>query len=345
MMEFTFEKSPLEQLLETLQPGESVSALDCLERIGDLSQEDGEAALLTLEEQAITLDISDLPRCSGDGEASVRLKLEQKLAKSGDLIAGLEENDPLRLYLEELSAIPAAGDENLLAEQYLAGDDDAAGQLVNLSLSRVVERACAMTGWGVLLLDLIQEGSLGLWQGVLHYTGGDYVSHICWWIDQYLAKAVLMQAHVGGTLEKMRCGLADFRDADQQLLSELGRNPTLEEIAEAIHISVEEAATYASMLTQARAKEQIARLTQPKEETPDDEQAVENTAYFQTRQRITEMLSTLTEQEAKLLSLRFGLEGGLPKTPEETGAVLGLTPEEVVTQEAAALLKLRQQAQ
>lgn len=345
MMEFTFEKSPWEQMLDALRPGDRVSGLECLKRIEAFSQEEAEDALLALEEQGVGLDISDLPPYGNDGEAALRLKLEQKLAKSGNISADLEENDPLRLYLEELAEMPAAGDENLLAERYAAGDGNVAQQLVALSLGRVVERARAMTGRGVLLLDLIQEGSLGLWQGILNYTGGDYETHICWWIDQYLAKAVLMQAHTGGALEKMRQGMADYRDADQRLLSDLGRNPTLEEIAEAIHVSVEEAATYAAMLNQARAKEQLEQLRQPKETTPDDEQAVENTAYFQTRQRITEMLSTLTEQEAKLLTLRFGLEGEAPKTPEQVGNLMGLTAEEVVTIEGSALLKLRQQAE
>ena len=345
MMEFTFEKSPLSQLLENLQPGESVSALACLEQLSNLSQEDAEEALLELEDRGIHLDISDLPHCGNDGEAALRLKLEQKLAAAGQLQKDLEENDPLRLYLEELAYIQTVGDEDLLLQQYLAGDDNAARQLVNLSLGRVVEQACTMTGHGVLLLDLIQEGSLGLWQGVLHYTEGAFQEHILWWIDQYLAKAVLMQAHVSGALEKMRRGTADYLDADQRLLAELGRNPTLEEIAEALHIEVEEAATYGAMLNQARAKEKITQLTQPKEETPDDEQAVENTAYFQTRQRITEMLSTLTEQETKILSLRFGLESGIPKTPEEVGGMLGLTSEEVVTIEGNALRKLRQQGE
>ena len=344
-MEFTFEKSPLEQLVNTLHSGDKVSALECLKIIEDLSQEEAEEALLALEDRGVALDISDLPQYGYDGEAALRLKLEQKLAKNRQLMTGLEQNDPLRLYLEELAAIPAAGDEEKLAARYAAGDDTVAQKLVNLSLSRVIDRACAMTGRGVLLLDLIQEGSLGLWQGILNYTGGDYVEHICHWIDQYLAKAVLMQAHTGGIWQKMRRGMADYTDADQRLLSELGRNPTLEEIAETIHVSVEEAAAYAAVLNQARAKERLEQLRQPKETTPEDEQAVENTAYFQTRQRITEMLSALTEQEAKLLTLRFGLEGGQPKTPEEVGALLGLTPDEVVNQEAAALLKLRQQAQ
>ena len=345
MTDFTFEASPLEQLLDTLCPGDCISGLECLKRIEDLSQEEAEEALLALEERNIGLDISDLPPYGNDGEAAIRLKLEQKLVKSGNLIAGLEENDPLRLYLEELSDIPVAGDESLLAETYLAGKEEVAQQLVNLSLNRVVERACAMTGRGVLLLDLIQEGSLGLWQGILNYTGDDYETHICWWIDQYLAKAVLMQSHTGGIWQKMRQGMADYRDADQQLLSELGRNPTLEEIAEAIHVSVEETTTYAAMLDQAKAREQIEQLRQPKETTPDDEQAVENTAYFQTRQRILEMLSTLTEQEARLLTLRFGLEGDAPKTPEQVGSLTGLTAEEVVNIEGNALLKLRKQAE
>lgn len=331
--------------MDTLHPGDRISGLECLKAIEELSQEEAEEALLALEEQGVALDISDLPPLGNEGEAALRLKLERKLAQDRKLLTGLEENDPLRLYLEELATIPAAGDEKVLAEQYVAGDDTVAQQLVSLSLGRVVERACGMTGRGVLLLDLIQEGSLGLWQGILNYTGGEYEAHVCWWIDQYLAKAVLMQAHTGGIWQKMRQGMADYWDADQRLLSELGRNPTLEEIAQAIHVTAEEAATYAAMLNQARAKEQMEQSRQPREKTPEDEQAVENTAYFQTRQRIVEMLSALTEQEAKLLTLRFGLEGDQPKTPEQTGMLLGMTPDEVIQQEAAALLKLRQQAQ
>ena len=139
----------------------------------------------------------------------------------------------------------------------------------------------------------------------------------------------------------MKTALEDFRDMDQQLLGELGRNPTLEEIAEAIHITPEEAATVAEMLTQAKLRQQTVLSREPKEETPDDNQAVEDTAYFQARQRVLDMLSTLSEQEAKLLTLRFGLDGGLPKTAQQAGEILGLTAEEAVNMEAAALSKLR----
>lgn len=342
MMEFTFEESAWELALNALDRGDTISAVRCLALLEDMSEDEAEEALLSLEERGIALVISDLPKDGGSGEAAVRLRQEQQWAEKGLLNQKMDENDPLGLYLVEIAGIPAAGDPELLAQRYLKGDESVVQQLVNLSLSQVVERACAMTGRGVLLLDLIQEGSLGLWQGVLNYTGGDFNTHVQWWIDQYLAKAVLMQARASGIGSKMRQGMEDFRDMDQRLLTELGRNPTLEEIAEAIHVTPEEAATYEAVLNQAKARQQVEQARAPKEETPDDSQAVEDTAYFQTRQRILDMLSSLTEQEAKLLTLRFGLEGGLPMNPAQAGEVLGLTGDEVVALEAAALSKLRQ---
>ena len=97
------------------------------------------------------------------------------------------------------------------------------------------------------------------------------------------------------------------------------------------------------MLNQARVRRQADELMSPKAKTDDDEQAVENTAYFQTRQRILSMLSALTDQESKLLTLRFGLEGGLPATPQETASKLGITADEVIKLETEALAKLRDQ--
>ena len=343
MMEFTFEESAWELALNALDQGEKISAVRCLALLEEMSEDEAEEALLSLEERGIALDISDLPKDSGSGETTVRLRQEQQWAEKGLLNPKMDENDPLGLYLAEIAGIPAAGDVELLAQRYLKGDESAVQQLVNLSLSRVVERACAMTGRGVLLLDLIQEGSLGLWQGVLNYTGGDFDAHAQWWIDQYLAKAVLLQACASGIGSKMRQGMEDFRDMDQRLLTELGRNPTLEEIAEAIHVTPEEAAAYEAVLNQAKARQQVEKARAPKEESPDHSQAVEDTAYFQTRQRILDMLSSLTEQEAKPLTLRFGLEGGLPMNPAQAGEVLGLTGDEVVALEATALSKLRNQ--
>ena len=108
-----------------------------------------------------------------------------------------------------------------------------------------------------------------------------------------------------------------------------------------MHVSVEEAAVYGEMLSMAKVRQQVDAAMEEKEPEPEEEQAVEDTAYFQMRQRITELLSTLSETDAKLLTLRFGLEGGLPLSPEDAGRKLGLTAQEVVAREAAALAKLR----
>ena len=340
---FENEKSALERLRAMLAVNEKVSAMELLEQLEALSEEEVEDVLLTLEDLSDKIDISDIPRFEQDEQTAKRLRLEEKLAKSGDLLSGLEENDPLRLFLEELAETPAVDEEQSLLTRYTAGEKELMQQLALRSLHRVVERACRLAGHGVLLLDLIQEGSLGLWQGIAAYTHGDYENHICGWIDRYLKKAMLVQAHANDVIYRAKQGMTDYADADQRLLAELGRNPTLEEIAEVLHVSVEEAATYASILAQARAKKQLEQAREPKEQTPDDEQAVENTAYFQTRQRIGEMLSSLTEQQVKVLTLRFGLEDGVALTAEQVGKLLELSPEEVIQIETEALLKLRKQ--
>ena len=343
MMEFTFEQSPWEQALEALQPGAEMNILTLLSLLEEEDEDAALEALDAMEEKGIALSIRDLPNLPTGGNMALRLRQEAQLVESGKLLTGLEENDPLRLYLEELAATPATGDVDLLALQYLEGDEDAAQKLVTLSLSRVVELAMELAGKNVLLLDLIQEGSMGLWQGILHYAGGAFETHRDWWIRQYLYRAVFLQARSGDLGQKLRIGMEDYRDMDQKLLSELGRNPTLEEIAEAMHVTAEEAAVYADMLNMAKVRRQVDDAMEPKEPEPEDDQAVEDTAYFQMRQRIMELLSVLSPEDAKLLTLRFGLEGGLPMSPEEAGKHLGLTPQEVVTREANALAKLRQQ--
>ena len=342
MMEFSFEDAPWEQALDALNPGDSISALELLTLLEGESEDTVLEALDTLEQKGIGLCLDDLPNLPVGGDLALRLRQEAQMAESGRLLTDLGENDPLRLYLEELAATPVAGDENELARQYLHADTSAGEKLAALSLNRVVELACGLAGKNVLLLDLIQEGSMGLWQGILHYKDGDFGAHRDWWIRQYLHRAVFLQARSGDLGQKLRQGMEDYRDVDQRLLVELGRSPTLEEMAEAMHISPEEVTVYANMLTMARTRLQVEAAMEPKKETPEDDQAVEDTAYFQMRQRILELLSTLSEEEAELLTLRFGLEGGLPLSPEETGRKLNLTPREVVEREANALAKLRQ---
>ena len=341
-LDFTFDESPWEQYLFSRQMGDSVSAAQLLTLLEGEEEQAVEDALQRIEEACMTLDLTGLPKTGAAGEAALRLKQEMGMAKRHYSTWALEEGDPLGLYLEELAATPAFGDENLLAEKCARGNENAMVQLTNLGLSRVVELASEYVGWGVLLLDLIQEGSLGLWQGIRCYSHGDYAAHRDRWIRLYMAKAVTMQARANGVGQKMRSALEDYRAVDERLLGELGRNATLEEIAQEMHITAEEAVVVKKTLDNARLVAQ-AKKPEPEEEeeTEEDNQAVEDTALFQMRQRIADLLSGLSEQDQKLLTLRFGLEGGKPMSPEETGRQLGLTSDEVVAREGAALAKLR----
>ena len=313
-MEFVFESSPWERYLQELQPGQSISASYMLTLLEGEDEETVEQTFALMEEKQLRFDLSDLPRPNMTGENGLRLRREAELAKQEKFWLQLEETDPLRLYLEEL--------EN--------GSDDFAE-----SLRQVAQMATEFTGRGVLLLDLIQEGSLGLWRAT--QTGEEPRQAILF----ALQKAAIQQARADGVGQKLRTALEDYRSVDEKLLTELGRNPTVEEIAEQLHMDAESAALLADMLDTVRRMDRVKAPAQPEKETEEEDQAVENTAYFQMRQRISELLSTLSEDEATLLRLRFGLEGGMPLTPEQAGRQLGLTPEEVVKIEAAALLKLR----
>lgn len=338
--EFILDKSPWEVALEALEDGATLPAASFLTWLEPEEEMVVEEALQCLEERRIGLDVSTLPPVSLNGPLALRLKQEAELSRE-NVTKGLEPNDPLRLFLEELARTPAAGDPQLLAERYLQGEHHVAEQLVNVCMGDVIDLAMAHTGHGVLLLDLIQEGSLGLWQSILQYTGGEFMPYARWWIGQFMAKAVTLQARSSGIGQKLRQDMEDYLDADSRLLMELGRNPTVEEIAQTLHMRVQECENLEKMVASARSMEQISQARKEPEPTAEDEQAVEDTVYFQLRQRIMELLSTLSETDAKLLTLRFGLEGGKPLSPVQTGQILGLTAEQVVTREAKALEKLR----
>ena len=340
-LDFSFEQSPWEAFLMTKGMGQTVSAANLLAMLEDEDEQAVEDALEDLETACMVLSVAELPRPGAIGEAALRLRQEMQMAKRGLDPKELDSGDPLRLYLEEVAGMPAFGDEQLLAQQAAKGDERAMEQLTNLGLSRVIQLAGEHVGYGVLLLDLIQEGSLGLWQAIRNYRRGEYAPHRDRWIRFYMARVITLQARSNGVGQKMRTALEDYKAVDERLLAELGRNPTLEEIALELHMKPEEASSVKKMLEDARAMAQVRKEPEPEEEEEAAEQAVEDTALFQMRQRILDLLSGLSEQDQKLLTLRFGLEGGKPLSPEDTGRKLGLSPQEVVAREAAALAKLR----
>ena len=198
-----------EMELEKFAPGEKIDALHLLA----LTEEDSlEDALEQLEEKQIGIDIGGIGQIPVSAETALRLRREKELADKNGLLTDLSETDPLRVYLEELALLPAAGDLQVLAQAYLNGEETVMSRLTDGMLSLVVEKATALAGKGVLLLDLIQEGSLGLWQGILAYTGGDIKSHCGAWIDFYMAREMCRCAREGGIgIWRGKCAVAPGR--------------------------------------------------------------------------------------------------------------------------------------
>ena len=326
-LDITFEPRPWERVLEGAK--DSICAAELLTLLEGETEEDAEDAMDLLARKHISIDLATLPKTPAAGSMAIRLQQEEQMAKTGDFT--MDKNDPLRLYLDELEAIPA-------------GDLDTADKekLTDLLLPETAKIAMEYTGRGVLLLDLIQEANLGLWQGLQSYEQGDVRAHCAWWSRFYITRAITLQARANGVGQKLRQAMEDYRSVDEKLLAELGRNPTVEEIAQGLHMSVEETAVVADMLSGARRMQQI-KTPSPEQLPQEEDQAVEDTAYFQMRQRIADLLSGVSEQDARLLSLRYGLEGGLPLSPEETAARLGMSVEQILRKETEILAKLRKE--
>ena len=339
LLEYSFEIPDWEVALSSLKSGQEFSAAAFLTMMESRSDEEVEDALALLQNRGVHLDLSSLPESFGNGETALRLRREYQLVKEGKLLEKLEENDPLRLCLEEILAGETADSVESLAEKLLAGDKNVVGELTCAMLPQVVVAAYENVGRGVLLLDLIQEGSLGLWQGILAYTGGDFSDHCMRAVRMAMAVAVIGQLRADGLGQRLRKSMEDYQAVDERLLADLGRNPTVEEIAQQLHITLDEADMIREMLDAARMMAQAVPDTQ--QEDAQEDLAVEDTAYFQMRQRVQDLLSDLSDDEAKLLSMRFGLDGKPPMSAEEAGKYIGLTPEEVLAREAQALTKLR----
>ncbi len=343
--DFVFADTSADQIIKGLDTEKPISAAYLLTLLDGESEQTVRDVLHQLDPERLVMDL--IP--AADNATLVRLRREAELVKKGTLLTSLEENDPLRLYLQELAQLPICGDLPQLEQPLQQANEKADTenpvytQVFHLCMSRVVERAMGYAGKGVLLEDLIQEASMGLWEQLPDYRGGSLEDFRDAAIERHLIGSLILQAHAAGVGQKLRQDLEDYRAVDERLLTELGRNPTLEEIAQAMHKEPEAVAVVADMLAKARdlhrAKNPEATQPMPEEE----DQAVEDTAYFQMRQRIADLLSGLSSRDAKLLTLRYGLEGGAPMSPEQVGKYLNMTPEEVITAETAALSKLRTQ--
>ncbi len=264
---------------------------------------------------------------------------------------GISIEDPVRMYLKEIGKVPllSADEEIELAKRMELGDQDAKKRLAEANLRLVVSIAKRYVGRGMLFLDLIQEGNLGLIKAVEKFNyrkGFKFSTYATWWIRQAITRAIADQARTIRIPVHMVETINKLIRVSRQLLQELGREPTPEEIAEEMNMPVDRVREIMKI-----SQEPVSMETPIGEEEDshlgdfiedDNVPAPADAAAFTLlKEQLVEVLSTLTEREQKVLRLRFGLDDGRARTLEEVGKEFNVTRERIRQIEAKALRKLR----
>ena len=318
--------------LDDVNPDQIDKVFDAFEELGvDLLQDD-------MDEEP---DIEDLKEVED-------LKLDEITDTSYE---GINVDDPVRMYLREIGRIPLLTfDEELdLAKRILTGDEEAKQKLAESNLRLVVSIAKKYVGRGMLFLDLIQEGNMGLIKAVekFDYTKGfKFSTYATWWIRQAITRAIADQARTIRIPVHMVETINKLIRTSRHLLQQMGREPTPEEIAKEMEIPVEKVVEIQKI-----AQDPVSLETPIGEEDDshlgdfiqdDDSPAPQDSAaYTMLREQLEEVMNTLTPREAKVLKLRFGLEDGKSRTLEEVGREFQVTRERIRQIEAKALRKLR----
>ncbi|KNF09332.1 RNA polymerase sigma factor SigA [Gottschalkia purinilytica] len=264
---------------------------------------------------------------------------------------GISVDDPVRMYLKEIGKVPllSAEEETELAKRMEQGDEEAKRRLAEANLRLVVSIAKRYVGRGMLFLDLIQEGNLGLIKAVEKFNyrkGFKFSTYATWWIRQAITRAIADQARTIRIPVHMVETINKLIRVSRQLLQDLGRDPTPEEIAKEMNLDEEKVREIQKI-----AQEPVSLETPIGEEEdshlgdfiPDDDaQAPAEAATFTLlKEQLVDVLDTLTPREQKVLRLRFGLDDGRARTLEEVGKEFDVTRERIRQIEAKALRKLR----
>jgi RNA polymerase primary sigma factor len=286
-----------------------------------------------------------------DDSDGVVLKKNGEIDVDATVPKGIAVDDPVRMYLKEIGKVPllTADEEVELAKRMEAGDEEAKKKLCEANLRLVVSIAKRYVGRGMLFLDLIQEGNLGLIKAVDKFDykkGYKFSTYATWWIRQAITRSIADQARTIRIPVHMVETINKLIRVSRTLLQELGREPTPEEISKEMNISVEKVREIQKI-----AQEPVSLETPIGEEEdshlgdfiPDDDvpAPAEAAAFSMLKEQLVEVLGTLTDREQKVLRLRFGLDDGRSRTLEEVGKEFDVTRERIRQIEAKALRKLR----